>query len=466
MVSKVSLKEIRARAGDEATQMVSQMSNEEALKLLYDWHTWARPNQLIPPGEWTNWLVLAGRGFGKTRMGSEFIRHNVENKLAGRIALVAEDASDARDVIVEGESGIVACSPPWMKPNYEPTKRRLTWPNGAQATIYADADPESLRGPQHDLYWVDEAAKFPNLQTTWDNLMFGLRLGKKPRGIITTTPRPVQLIRRLIADKENTYVTSGSTFENRANLADSFFREIITKYEGTTLGRQELYAELINPEESGIVKRSWFKLWPAGKALPHFETVIQSYDTAFTDKTENDPTACTVWGVFDDGKKLCAMLIDAWSEHIKYPMLRERLSREFYESAYGDSSTKASLVLIEDKGSGIALLQELRGTGVPVSPYNPGRADKTQRLHSVSNLIYNGLVYVPESTVSRGEMVSWANEMMEQLCCFPMVDHDDYVDSTSQALALLRDQQWLAVDVRDEDDTEYYKSPIVNPYAV
>lgn len=465
-MDKISLKHIRGKAAEEAHQVVSAMSDHEAIKLLYDWDTWARPNQHIPPGEWTNWLVLAGRGFGKTRMGSEFIRYHVENKLMGRIALVAEDAGDARDVIVEGESGIIACSPPWMKPNYEPTKRRLTWPNGAQATIYADADPDSLRGPQHDGYWLDEGAKFPNFQQTWDNLMFGLRLGKKPRGIITTTPKPVPLIRRLIKDPENTHVTRGTTYENRANLADSFFREIIAKYEGTTLGRQEIYAEVIDPEEQGIVKRSWIQLWPAGKALPQFETVIQSYDTAFTDKTENDPTACTVWGVFNDGKKYCVMLIDAWSEHIQYPMLRARLVKEYNETRYGENEIKANLVLIEEKGSGISLVQELRGTGIPVTPYNPGRPDKAQRLHMVSNLIYNGLMYIPESTVIRREFVSWALPMVEQLCCFPLVDNDDYVDTTTQLLKLLSDQKWLVVDFLDEDDIEYYKTPLVNPYAV
>lgn len=467
MVDKISLKKIRELAQGDAADMVQTMSDQEMVKLLYDWDTWARDNQKIPPGDWTNWLVLAGRGFGKTRMGSEFVRHYAENGLAGRIALVAEDAGDARDVMIEGESGILAISPPWMKPNYEPTKRRLTWPNGAQATIYADADPESLRGPQHDLYWLDEGAKFFNLQATWDNLMFGLRLGRKPRGIVTTTPKPVPLIRKLIKDKENTFVTRGTTFENRANLADAFFREIITKYEGTVLGRQELYAEIIDPEESGIVKRSWLKLWPCNKPLPIFEYVVQSYDTAYTDKTENDPTACTVWGIFHDGKKMAAMLLDAWSEHILYPMLREKLKKEYFESEYGDTGIKADVALIEEKGSGQSLIQELRGTEVRVQPYNPGRADKAQRLHAVSNLFYNGLIYVPESRVERREPASWARECIEQLCCFPNVDHDDYVDSTTQALALLRDQKWLIVDLFEDDEYEKdNKEEYSNPYAL
>ena len=458
------IKRIKENAQREASGMVSGMSDEEVAKLLYDWKTWARDNQLIPGGDWTNWLVLAGRGFGKTRMGAEFVRWNVENKWANRVALVAEDAGDARDVMIEGESGILACSPPWFKPHYEPTKRRLTWPNGAIATVYADVDPESLRGPQHDLYWADELAKYPNVQDTWNNLMFGLRLGRRPRGIITTTPKPIPLIRKLMDDAQ-TFVTRGSTYENRANLADAFFREIVKQYEGTNLGRQELYAELIDPEEQGIIKRSQFKLWPHGKGIPKFQSVIQSYDTAYTEKTQNDPTACTVWGVFHDEKKHAVMLLDAWCEHIAYPNLRQRIKKEFSATTYGANEQKADIVLIEEKGSGISLVQELRGTGIPVTPYNPGRADKVQRLHTVSNLVYNDMVYIPESKQRKGEFVTWADEFVSQVCSFPLVEHDDYVDTFSQALSLFRDQKWLTVDI-DIDEPQYYKKARVNPYAI
>lgn len=458
------IKSIKEKAQVEANKMVAGMSDEEVAKFLYDWKTWARPNQMIPEGDWTNWLVLAGRGFGKTRMGAEFVRFHVENKLASRIALVAEDAGDARDVMVEGESGILACSPPWFKPHYEPTKRRLTWPNGAIATVYADVDSESLRGPQHDLYWADELAKFANAQDTWNNLMFGLRLGRRPRGVITTTPKPIPLIRKLLDDQQ-TYVTRGTTYENRANLADAFFREIVKQYEGTNLGRQELYAEIINPEEQGIIKRSQFLLWSVNKPIPKFDAVIQSYDTAYTEKTQNDPTACSVWGVFYDGKKHAVMLIDAWCEHIAYPNLRERIKKEFTKSVYGANDQKANIVLIEEKGSGISLVQEMRGTGVPVTPYNPGRADKVQRLHTVSNLVYNEMVYIPESKKNKGDFVTWAQDFVSQVCSFPLVEHDDYVDTFSQALSLFRDQQWLKVDI-DIDAPKYYKKPITNPYAI
>lgn len=216
----------------------------EALALLHDWGFWQRPAQRWPDGDWHVWFINAGRGFGKTRTGAETVRAVVESGRAGRIALVAETAADARDVIVEGESGILACSPPWFRPKYEPSKRRLTWPNGAIATTYSGDDPEQLRGPQHGFALVDELAKYRYGQECWDNLMFGLRLGDDPRVVVTTTPRPIPLIRALLADPM-TVVTGGSTYENVDNLAGPF-RQRITRYEGTRLGRQELYAQILD----------------------------------------------------------------------------------------------------------------------------------------------------------------------------------------------------------------------------
>ena len=177
--------------------------------LLYQWAFWARPNQLPPSGEWRVWLVLAGRGFGKTRTGAEMIRARVTARTAHRLALVGPTAGDARDVMVEGESGILAISPPWERPRYEPSKRRLTWPNGAIATLFSADEPERLRGPQHDAAWCDELASWRHPEA-WDMLMFGLRLGTDPRVVVTTTPRTTSLIRGLIADP-TVIVTRGTT---------------------------------------------------------------------------------------------------------------------------------------------------------------------------------------------------------------------------------------------------------------
>jgi hypothetical protein len=222
--------------------LIRAMAPGAATAFQYDWRYRARPEQLPPDGSWRVWLLMAGRGFGKTRCGAEWVRAEVK---AGRrrIALVGPTAADARNVMVEGESGILAISPDPERPLYEPSKRRLTWPNGAIATTYSADEPERLRGPQHDAAWCDELGAW-RYREAWDMLMFGMRLGADPRTVVTTTPRPAKLIRDLGRDPI-CVVTRGSSYENRGNLAPAFFEQIIRKYEGTRLGRQELDAELL-----------------------------------------------------------------------------------------------------------------------------------------------------------------------------------------------------------------------------
>ena len=222
--------------------MLKQAPPEEKAAALFRWSLWARPSQSPPPPPWTIWLILAGRGWGKTRTGAEWV-HGKINEGAGRLALVAATAADARDVMVEGDSGILATSAPWDRPQYEPSRRRLVWPNGAIATTYSADEPDRLRGPQHDAAWCDEIAawRYPD---AWDMLMFGLRLGTAPQVVATTTPRPIPLLRDLLANPR-CVVTRGNTFENEANLASDFLDQMREKYEGTRLGRQELYADML-----------------------------------------------------------------------------------------------------------------------------------------------------------------------------------------------------------------------------
>jgi predicted phage terminase large subunit-like protein len=310
----------------------------------------------------------------------------------------------------------------------------------------------------------------------WDMMNFGLRLGKNPRAVVTTTPKPTVLIQNLVKQAQDpinrTIITTGSTYENRTNLAAPFMRQI-TQYEGTNLGRQEIYAELIDIEESGILKRSWFKRWPAKNAMPSIDFVLQSYDTAFTESTENDPTACIAFGIFKPGPEepYGLMILDAWRDHMKYPDLRKRASDD-YKATYGDQDAPVDVLLIEDKGSGIPLIQDLRRAGLPIHKYNPGRPDKTMRLHSVSHLVYNGRVYIPESKMVSGEFVTWAEDFLREVCSFPNSPHDDYVDCLSQALAFFRDQEWLSIDPDpeppeyDEEPVGYGSSGYSNPYAV
>jgi len=237
--------------------IVADLDDDTATALLCDWELWARPEQLPPPGDWYVWLILAGRGWGKTRTGAEFVRWRVESCGARRIGLIGQTAADVRDVMVEGESGLLAVSPPWNRPHYEPSKRRLTWPNGAVATTYAGDSPEQLRGPQHDTVWSDELAKWRYAQACWDNMEMGLRLGIDPRAIVTTTPRPIPLILSLMADPQTVRPTANlSTHLNRVNVSGRFVDRVIKKYAGTRLGRQELDAEILTDTPGALWTRS------------------------------------------------------------------------------------------------------------------------------------------------------------------------------------------------------------------
>ena len=234
--------------------------------LIWDWNVWARPEQLPPDENWNVWLVLAGRGFGKTRLAAEWVRDMAKYTTDGqrRFALVARTAADVRDVIVEGESGIINVSPPSEKPLYEPSKRRLTWPNGNTATLFTADEPDGLRGPQFTHAWGDEIAAWRQTpdaagMTAFDNLRVGTRLGKNPQILATTTPKRVPLLYKLIEESRTdrktaakVVVTRGSTMDNAGNLAGSYLDTMLGVYEGTVLARQELYGEMLEATEGAM----------------------------------------------------------------------------------------------------------------------------------------------------------------------------------------------------------------------
>ena len=220
-----------------------------------DWPFRIMPGQAPPPGDWRVWLLMAGRGFGKTRTGAEWVRGIAEADGRARIALVAATMAEARSVMVEGESGLLAIAPPARRPLWEPSLRRLRWPGGAAATLHAASEPEGLRGPQHSHAWCDEIGKWPYAIETWDNLAMGLRLGDRPRIVATTTPRPVPLVRRLAA-RDDVAVTGGRTEDNRDHLAADFLAAMEETYAGTRLGRQELDGELIEEAEGALWSRA------------------------------------------------------------------------------------------------------------------------------------------------------------------------------------------------------------------
>jgi predicted phage terminase large subunit-like protein len=282
------------------------------------------------------------------------------------------------------------------------------------------------------------------------------------------------LILELMArEGEDVALTTASTYANIENLSENFKKQILA-YEGTKLGRQEIYAEIIDPEEGGIVKRDWFRLWPAGREFPKFEYIIQSYDCAYSEKTQNDPTACITFGVFKpvDGP-MSVMVIDSWQEHLQYPDLRPKVVEE-YQTVFGEGREKkrVDLILVEDKAAGISLIQDLQRAHLPVRSYNPGRADKVQRLNIVANIIARGRVWIPESDRRKGFVKDWAEGFVSQICAFPESTHDDLVDACTQALRYLRDGGWLEIDPPPEDDwdeddyVDSGKQRRVNPYAV
>lgn len=261
-------------------EAIAALSEPDAEALLYDWNFWARDNQLPPAGEWLVWLLLAGRGFGKTRTGAEFVRARVERGEARRIALVSATAADVRDTMIEGPAGLLAVFPEHERPLYEPSKRRVTFASGAVATAYSADEPDRLRGPQHDTAWCDELAAWRYPDAAWDNLLFGMRLGD-PRLCVTTTPRPILLVKTLLAEA-STVVTRGSTFDNAANLAASALAKLREKYDGTRLGRQELFAEILTDTPGAL----WtINILSAGRArvLPDLTRVVVAVDPAAAD---------------------------------------------------------------------------------------------------------------------------------------------------------------------------------------
>lgn len=234
--------------------LVARLSAAEVAALT-SWEMTARPAQLPPPGAWRTWLMLAGRGFGKTRAGAEWVRALAEGDGRSRIALVGASAGEARAVMVEGESGLLAVAPSAdVRPRWEPSRGLLVWPSGARALIYSAEAPERLRGPQHHAAWCDELAKWPNAAATWDNLQLGLRLGSAPRVLATTTPRPVPIIRRLLTEA-GTVATRGRTADN-PHLPRAFVETVEALYAGTWLGRQELDGELIDEIRGALWTRA------------------------------------------------------------------------------------------------------------------------------------------------------------------------------------------------------------------
>jgi phage terminase large subunit-like protein len=441
------------------------------------WLDTAHDHQIEPAGDWwAIWLMLAGRGAGKTRAAAETLAEWAWSQPNTRWLVSAPTSGDVKGTCFEGDSGLLSIIPKALVIDYNKALHEIKLVNGSFIKGIPASEPERFRGPQFHGGWLDELAAWDYLQESWDMIQFGIRLGKHTKLICSTTPRPKDLILELIGrEGDDVVVTRASTYANIANLAPSFKKQIL-QYEGTNLGRQEIHAEIIDPEEGGIVKRDWFRLWPDGKPFPKLEFIIQSYDCATSDKTINDPTGCITLGVFKpmDGG-MSVMVLDCWQEFLQYPDLRPKVITE-YDAVYGEGKARklVDLILVEDKSAGISLIQDLQRAHLPVHAYNPGKADKTQRLSIVANIIKAGRVWVPESSKRKGFVRDWAEGMVSQICSFPDTVHDEFVDCISQALRYLRDGGWISIDAEPREEIEeqditdaeiYNKRTRTNPYA-
>jgi predicted phage terminase large subunit-like protein len=460
-----------------------------------DWQLgWMRKrlDHQVPPPEdwWTIWLLLAGRGAGKTRTAAETLGSWACMQPNTRWLVSAPTYGDLIGVCFEGESGLLNCIPRSLVESYNKSDVELKLTTGSVIKGITAEKPERFRGPQFHGGWLDELAAWQYADEAFDLLMFGMRLGSQPRLICTTTPKPNTIIRNLLKrEGKDVAVTRASTYANLENLAPTF-RDQILRYEGTTIGRQEIHAEVINPEEMGIIRRSWIKQWPAGRPLPEMEFIVLSLDTAFTEETggggDPDYSACAVWGVFSPQKdRRDIILLDCWQERLGFPELITRAKKEMkavyaprekaiIKPLYGpsymeDSGRKPDVLLIEDKGSGISLRQVLAREGLVSAPYNPGRAAKLDRLHAISPLFAAGRVWMVESAKVPGELVSWAQPLVEQLCTYSgrdSIPHDDLMDAAVQGLRYLSDRDMIRVtrpeppEPRQHDDR-----PKGNPYA-
>ena len=294
----------------QLTALLADPTGRDLVAILHDWLVWARDDQLPQPWDrpepWRTWLILGGRGSGKTRTGSEWIRARalglppLSSQPHRRIALIGETLQDVRSVMIEGVSGILSVHAPAERPHYEPSKRLLTWPNGAIAQAFSADDPEALRGPQFDAAWADELCKWPRARDTFDMLQLGLRIGDNPQAVVTTSPRPLPLLLELMKDP-TTLLTRSRTTDNFANLAPSFIAAIKARYSGTALGAQELDGEVLFETDGALWRRPMIEQHRVFEAPP-LDRIVVAVDPPVTSGANADKCGIIVAGRSEDGR--------------------------------------------------------------------------------------------------------------------------------------------------------------------
>jgi phage terminase large subunit-like protein len=404
----------------ERNRVLARTSEGQAEALRNLWSFWANPGQYCPPGDWRIWLMMAGRGFGKTRAGAEWVRAIAERDGTARIALVGATLDEARAVMVEGESGLLAVAPPDKRPKWEPSLRRLIWPNGAGARIFSAGEPEGLRGPQHSHAWCDEIGKWPSGMAAWDNLALGLRLGTAPRIVATTTPRPVALLRRLIGQADVT-VTGGRTADNRAHLAQDFLARVTADYAGTRLGRQELDGELIEEIEGALWTRALIERCRTGEA-PDLVRVVIGVDPPAGDGAGSDACGIVVVGLGRDGvgyviedASVQGLAPEGWAAAVVSAARRHDADRVVAEANNGGAMVE-SVLRAADAGLPVRRVHASRGKAARAEPvsllYERGRVRHVGALPALEDELagftLDGGYQGPGRSPDRADAAVWA----------------------------------------------------------
>lgn len=404
---------------EERDAMLALLGRRGIAWLRDDWRCRARPEQLPPEGDWSLWLVLAGRGFGKTRTGAQWVHEMAGRDDQAMIALVGASLHDTRAVMVEGESGLLATAPAGQRPHWQPSRRLLLWPNGARGFIYGAAEPETLRGPQHSHAWADEIGRWPNGIATWDNLMMGLRLGRRPRTVATTTPRATPLVRRLVAQTDAA-ITRGRTLDNAAALPAAFLAAMMRDYGGTRLGRQELEGELLLDQEGALWTRAMIEASRIGGVPEGLTRVVIGVDPPAG--AQGDACGIVVAGL--DGGTRAVVIEDAtvekvrpegWARAVAAAAARWDADRIVAEANNGGEMVRS---VLKAAGSGlpVRLVHASRGKSARAEPvaalYESGRvrhADVFMALEDqLCGLIQGGGYEGPGRSPDRADALVWA----------------------------------------------------------
>lgn len=360
---------------------LESLSPTELKALFYMFEFWALPHQLPPAGDWRTWVVMGGRGAGKTRAGAEWVRAQAEGprpRLAGackRIAIVGETFDQARDVMVFGDSGVMAVSPPAFRPEWIASRRQLIWPNGAMAQVYSAHDPESLRGPQFDALWADELAKWKTAEAAWDMLQFALRLGEDPRACVTTTPRVSSTLRDLLA-RDSTVMTHAPTQANSANLAPGFLREVQARYAGTRMGRQELEGIMMMEVEGALWTSAMVEAAMCDN-VPKLDRIIVAVDPAASHNAKSD--AC---GIIVAGVRHCAETDTAEAYVLEDASLEGATPNQWAEAAVAAYDRHGADRIVAEVNQGGAMVEAVVRGVAPTVSYKAVHASKGKALRA------------------------------------------------------------------------------------